>query len=92
MLADTEVAAALGWAGRVCAARGWKFEIWSGADPVLLRNVRFLAAGRRAGLIDTDALDKPGQDESWLTLNPGAITTYDIERSYAGHARKALAK
>ena len=58
MLADTEVAAALGWAGRVCAARGWKFEIWSGADPVLLRNVRFLAAGRRTELIDTDALDK----------------------------------
>lgn len=39
-----------------------------------------------------EVADEPGQDESWLTLNPGAITTYDIERSYAGHARKALAK
>ncbi|MFZ1411412.1 MAG: TnsA-like heteromeric transposase endonuclease subunit [Micropruina sp.] len=58
MLANHDVAAALSWAGRVCAARRWQFEIWSGADPVLLRNVRFLAAGRRAELIDADALGK----------------------------------
>lgn len=58
MLADQAVAASLGWADRVCAARGWQFEIWSGADPVLLRNVRFLAAGRRTELIDADALGK----------------------------------
>lgn len=48
MLADPCVSAALDWAGRVCAAKGWRFEVWSGADPVVLRNVRFLAAGRRA--------------------------------------------
>jgi hypothetical protein len=48
MLADPGVSAALDWAGRVCAAKGWRFEVWSGADPVVLRNVRFLAAGRRA--------------------------------------------
>ncbi|MBK8445666.1 MAG: TnsA-like heteromeric transposase endonuclease subunit [Micropruina sp.] len=58
MLTDPDVAAALNWAGRACTARGWQFEIWSGADPVLLRNVRFLAAGRRTELIDTDALGK----------------------------------
>lgn len=66
MLADPGVAAALGWAGRVCAARGWRFEIWSGADPVLLRNVRFLAAGRRPALIDADALGKVAE-----VLRPG---------------------
>jgi hypothetical protein len=27
----------LGWAGRVCTAKGWRFEVWSGADPVVLR-------------------------------------------------------
>jgi hypothetical protein len=48
MLADSGVSAALDWAGQVCAAKGWRFEVWSGADPVVLRNVRFLAAGRRA--------------------------------------------
>lgn len=66
MLADPGVAAALGWAGRVCAARGWRFEIWSGADPVLLRNVRFLAAGRRRELIDADAFGKVAE-----VLRPG---------------------
>ena len=58
MLADPDVAAALNWAERTCTARGWQFEIWSGGDPVLLRNVRFLAAGRRPELIDTNALGK----------------------------------
>lgn len=66
VLADPHVAAALSWAGRVCAARGWRFEIWSGADPVLLRNVRFLAAGRRTQLIDADALGKVAE-----VLRPG---------------------
>jgi hypothetical protein len=47
MLADLGISAALDWAGRVCAAKGWRFEVWSGADPVVLRNVRFLTAGRR---------------------------------------------
>ena len=41
---------ALAWAGEVFAGRGWRHEIWSGADPVLLANVRFLAGYRiRAG-------------------------------------------
>ncbi len=47
MLTDPGVSAALDWAGRLCAAKGWRFEVWSGADPVVLRNVRFLASGRR---------------------------------------------
>lgn len=51
MLADPGVSAALDWAGRVCTAKGWRFEVWSGANPVVLRNVRFLAAGRRADLL-----------------------------------------
>ena len=66
MLTDREVVAALGWAGRVCAARGWRFEIWSGADPVLLRNVRFLAAGRRPESVDAEALGSVAE-----ALRPG---------------------
>jgi len=65
MLADPRVSAALDWAGRVCAAKGWRFEVWSGADPVVLRNVRFLAAGRRtdpreAVLVKVAETLKPG--------------------------------
>lgn len=66
MLADPDVAAPLNWAERTCTARGWQFEIWSGADPILLRNVRFLAAGRRTELIDTNALGKVAE-----VLRPG---------------------
>lgn len=36
-----------------------------------------------------EVADEPGEAEHWLTLAPDAITTYDIERSYTGHARNA---
>jgi hypothetical protein len=45
MLADPGVSAARAWADRVCGTKGWRFEAWSGSDPVILRNVRSLAAG-----------------------------------------------
>jgi hypothetical protein len=47
-----KVADALAWAGEVFAARGWEHEIWSGAAPVLLANVRFLAGYRFADRVD----------------------------------------
>jgi hypothetical protein len=42
-LADPEVAGALEWPGRIAREHGWDYEVWSGADPVFLANVRFLA-------------------------------------------------
>ncbi|WP_280445101.1 TnsA-like heteromeric transposase endonuclease subunit [Nocardia brasiliensis] len=47
-LADPKVAAQFAWTRRVCEAHGLGFEVWSGCDPVLLANVRFLAGYRRA--------------------------------------------
>jgi hypothetical protein len=49
-LADPVVAEALDWPGEVFEDRGWGHEIWTGADPVLLANVRFLAGYRRLGM------------------------------------------
>jgi hypothetical protein len=49
-LADPVVAEALAWPGELFEARGWVHEIWSGADPVVLANVRFLAGYRRPGM------------------------------------------
>ena len=46
-LADPEVAEALEWPGRLARDHGWDYEIWTGADPVYLANVRFLAGYRR---------------------------------------------
>ncbi len=47
----TRVAGVLTWVSRVFASRGWEHEVWSGADPQLLANVRFLAGYKRASLI-----------------------------------------
>ncbi|MGO9163953.1 MAG: TnsA-like heteromeric transposase endonuclease subunit [Streptosporangiaceae bacterium] len=52
-MADPRVREQFAWTRRVCAGRGWAFEAWSGADPRLLANVRFLAGYRREALIDT---------------------------------------
>lgn len=63
------VAGALAWAGKVFSARGWGHEIWSGADPYVLSNVRFLAGYRRAALLDPDAVATvSGLDLEGLTM------------------------
>jgi hypothetical protein len=56
-LAVPKVAEALAWAGEVFAARGWRHEIWSGAAPVLLANVRLLAGYRYADRVDAALAD-----------------------------------
>lgn len=58
LLDDPKVAEVLAWTGRLCAGKGWRYEVWSGANPVLLRNIRFLAAGRRPEAVDGDVLIK----------------------------------
>jgi len=42
-LTDPKVAEALAWPGELFGGHGWRYEVWSGSDPVLLENVRFLA-------------------------------------------------
>jgi hypothetical protein len=49
-LADPAIAEALAWPGELFEARGWGHEIWTGAEPVFLANVRFLAGYRRPGM------------------------------------------
>jgi hypothetical protein len=48
---DPDVSAQFAWTRRLCDRCGFGFEVWSGADPVLLSNVRFLAGYRRARTI-----------------------------------------
>jgi hypothetical protein len=57
-LADPRIAEALAWPGRLFRSHGWEHEIWSGADPVLLANLRFLAGYRRSGLLAEELLDE----------------------------------
>lgn len=49
---DEKVVAQFAWTESVCRAHGFGFEAWSGCEPVLLENVRFLAGYRRPELID----------------------------------------
>jgi hypothetical protein len=51
-LDDSEVRAVFRWTEQMIAARGWGFEVWSGADAVLLENVRFLAGYRRLHTVE----------------------------------------
>ena len=55
-LRDPQVRAQFSWTRAVAAARGWGFEVWSGADRRLLDNVRFLAGYRRRLVIDAGLL------------------------------------
>lgn len=57
LLEDPVVTAVFEWAGPLVKMRGWRFEVWSGAEPTLVENVRFLAGFRRASVIDTSLLE-----------------------------------
>jgi hypothetical protein len=58
LLAEPTVARTLAWAGELIETRGWRFEVWSSCDGVLLTNVRFLAGYRRSWLFSEDLLDE----------------------------------
>jgi hypothetical protein len=56
-LTEPRIAEALAWPGQLIEGHGWQYEIWSGAGPVLLANLRFLAGYRQPGLLPGDLLD-----------------------------------
>lgn len=58
LVAEPQVAEVFDWCRRLCAAKGWRYEVWSGVDPVRLRNVRFLGSARRVRTVDEAALVK----------------------------------
>lgn len=55
---EPSVAEVFDWTRRLCTAKGWRYEVWSGGDPVVLRNLRFLAAGRRLSWLNQAAVDR----------------------------------
>jgi hypothetical protein len=58
LLAKPTVAYTFGWTRRLVEARGWQYEVWSGAHPPELENLRFLAGYRRPWLFDAALLDR----------------------------------
>lgn len=57
LLARAQISEALNWAGRHFEARGWRYRVESEPDPVVLKNVRFVAGYRRRAQFRTEDLD-----------------------------------
>ena len=76
-LADERVVAQFAWMRQVCDRFGFGFEVWSGVDPVVLENIRFLAGYRAAGLICGELLDEI------LAAVRGPVPLEEVERSVA---------
>jgi hypothetical protein len=57
-LADPDIAAALAWPGELVRRHGWQYEIWSGADRVMVENVRFLAAHRHREFVTAEDVER----------------------------------
>lgn len=79
-LADTQVAEALAWPDALFTAHGWRYEVWSGCDAVLLENIRFLAGYRRPGIIA-----EPVLQQAWQQVRDGEPLGV-AERRLAGDA------
>jgi hypothetical protein len=79
--------AVFGWTTRICAARRWRYEVWTGADAVVMANVRQLAAGRRRELLDDAAVEAVQ-----AAFRPG-VTICDVESAtgrWRPFARRAV--
>lgn len=50
------VKAQFAWTRSLCEARGWNCEVFSGADGPVLRNIKFLAIGRRRDRLPAEVL------------------------------------
>lgn len=47
-LEDPEVKAQLTWTSQLCRRKRWNYEVFSGGNPSVLRNIKMLAIGRRS--------------------------------------------
>lgn len=74
-LSRPKVAEVFAWTGRLCREKGWRYEVFTGADSVRLANIRFLAAGRRARLVDADVLAQTAEQD------PAGRPLGDVESS-----------
>ncbi len=79
-LADAAVAHALAWPRVLVTGHGWRYEVWSGCDPVLLENIRFLAGYRRGGIVAEQVLER-----AWRQVCDGEPLGV-AERRLAGQA------
>ena len=80
MCREPKVAAVLDWSGRICAARGWRYEVFHGEDPTVLSNLRFLAIGRRLEFLEpgcVGALERVRVDGMTLAQAEAQVAGFD---------------
>jgi hypothetical protein len=58
LLEDPKIAEALAWPGRIARRLGWQYEVWSGADPVVLANIRFLAGYQWSEVVPAEEVER----------------------------------
>lgn len=85
MLTNPAVVEVFDWTRRLCSAKGWHYEVWHGSDPVVLWNVRFIAAGRRVRFIDRDTLVKVAE------TGVAGMTLAEVEAQAGVHRASARA-
>jgi hypothetical protein len=85
-LQDPEVRAQFSWTRELARCRGWGFEAWSGADRVLLDNVRFLAGYRRSLVIEAGLIPVV------LDAAREQVTIGSVEQDLASRYPVALAR
>lgn len=83
---NPKVIAQFDWARRICERHGLGFEVWSGCEPVLLANLRFLAGYRRAAMIATELV--PAVMDAVLE----EVTIAELERRLARSIPGCLAR
>jgi hypothetical protein len=83
LLGEPRIAEALAWPGELVERRGWEYEVWSGADRVLLENVRFLAGYRRPGVVPQAEVER-----AWREVVDGEPLAVAERRLSGGRPRE----
>ncbi|MCW1804140.1 MULTISPECIES: TnsA-like heteromeric transposase endonuclease subunit [Brachybacterium] len=68
-LAKPRVRAQFEWTQALCRSKGWSYEVFTGGDPILLRNLKLFALGRRR-----DRLPEEDLAEARARLGEAGIT------------------
>lgn len=85
-LEDPRVADAMPWPGSLLEGLGWEYEVWSGAAPSLVENVRFLAAYRHRGVVPEADVER-----AWREVVDGEELAV-AERRPAGDGKHEMAR
>lgn len=69
------------WTSRLLSERGWRYEVWTGGDPVQLTNLSFLRQGKRWDLVQPRAVEnllRSGSVGMTLGAAVTGATTMDV--------------